>query len=150
MVNSPDLVLSLQRQPKTVSFWFIEAKFTALLGGMGKEASGRLLENLQVKHCGNNLLIEGLKATHQVMMPGDELDRMIRVACQNVAMALDGFQSSSNASRIDLWQWVRHEITTITTSSVYGPLNPYCDTEVETAFWSVNPLERRKSGLSFC
>ena len=47
VVSSPDLVLSLQRQPKTVSFWFIEGKFTAMLGGMSTDATDILLENVK-------------------------------------------------------------------------------------------------------
>ena len=39
IVNSPDLVLSLQRRPNIVSFWFIEAHFTAGLGGMSRQAA---------------------------------------------------------------------------------------------------------------
>ena len=91
VLNSPELISSLQRQPKIASFWFIEAKFTALLGGMSKEASEVLLKNLGANQPGRSLLIEGLKATHQAMMPGEELNRMIRVASQDIAMALDEF-----------------------------------------------------------
>lgn len=31
--------------------------------------------------------------------------------------------------------WVQHEITVATTECVYGPSNPYRDSEIEKAFW---------------
>ena len=50
VVSSPDLVLSLQRQPKTVSFWFIEGKFTAMLGGMSIAATDRDAYNYSISY----------------------------------------------------------------------------------------------------
>ena len=137
IVNSPDLVPSLQRQPTVVSFWFIEAQFTARLGGMSQEASQKLTANLQKGQGDKSLLITGLKATHQAMMPGERVNHMVRVAAQRITSALDKIGSSNNSGPVDLWHWVRHEITIITTDSVYGPLNPYRRPEVENAFWFV-------------
>ena len=49
VVSSPDLVLSLQRQPKTV-IWFIEGKFTAMLGGMSTDATDRDAYNYSISY----------------------------------------------------------------------------------------------------
>lgn len=135
ILNSPDLVLSLQRQPNVVSFWFIEAQFTARLGGMSREASEKLQANLRKGENERSLLIRGLKATHQAMMPGEGVNWMIRVAAQTIVKRLDAIKCTNKTQSLNLWHWVRHEITIITTESVYGPLNPYRDPEIESAFW---------------
>ena len=57
VVSSPDLVLSLQQQPKTVSFWFIEGKFTAILGGMSTDATDRDAYNYSISYISYNYYI---------------------------------------------------------------------------------------------
>ena len=137
VVNSPELVLAVQRHPKTVSFWFIEAKFTAILGGMSPSTSDKLLEHVEGAPGTRSLLVEGMKVTHQAMMPGKELDRMMETAVQTMASSLDRFGASNGARGIDLWSWVQNEVTITTTESVYGSMNPYRDPEVASSFWYV-------------
>jgi hypothetical protein len=141
VINSPKLVLSAQRQPKTLSFWFIEAKFTAKLGGLSKEASDKLLANLPHKQEDPGLFIKGMSATHKAMMPGESIDYMTLVAAKVAAASLERFETDETARRIDLWNWVQHEMTLETTESVYGPANPYRDPEVENGFWQVHTTE---------
>ena len=64
VVNSPELVLAVQRHPKTVSFWFIEAKFTAILGGMSRSASDKLLEHVEGTPGTRSLLLRHESHTH--------------------------------------------------------------------------------------
>lgn len=75
------------------------------------------------------------------MTPGRAINQMIHIAGQRTVTALDRLNDNLSTAQIDLWQWVRHEIMMITTESVYGPLNPYRDPEVEHAFWSVQVIE---------
>lgn len=135
VVNSPDLVLSLQKQPRTVSFWLVESKFTAKLGGLSKTATEMLLDNVGTDLGGKSLLIEGLKATHVAMMPGMAINDMLYLTSQTFAIRLNRFETDSKRRRVDLWSWLRHEVTMGTTESVYGPKNPYRDPEVEKGFW---------------
>ncbi|KAL8924174.1 MAG: hypothetical protein Q9172_002796 [Xanthocarpia lactea] len=143
ILNSPDLVLSLQRQPDVVSFWWVESHFTAKLGGMSMAASHRLHAHLGKGKNSQSLLITGLKATHQAMMPGEGLNSMMGIAGQTILRRLHDLRDATKTEPIDLWNWVRHEITIIVTESVYGPLNPYRDSEIETAFWLVSLLPLR-------
>lgn len=143
VVNSPDLVNSIQRQPRIVSFWFIEAVFTAKLGMMSNEAGKLLLQGVNGERDGTpSLLVEGLKVTHRTMMPGETFDQMLYVAVQEINTALGRFDRDEKARRIDLWDWSQHEITIATTASVYGPKNPFQDPMVEKAFWYVENLHR--------
>ena len=120
-----------------LSFWFIEAKFTAKLGGLSKEAGDKLLASLQNEQRGPGLFMEGMNATHKAMMPGEGVDQMALVAAKVAATTLARLETDKTARQIDLWQWVQHEITKETTESVYGPMNPYQDHEIENGFWQV-------------
>ena len=135
VVNSPNIVRAVERQPKTISFWYVEAKATSRIGGMSKEANKKLLENLQGVHGKESLLLKGLDETHKVMKPGNGITPMVSIAAQTAAGHMEELETNSSSRRIDLWEWVRHEITVATTEAVYGPTNPYRDTDVEHAFW---------------
>lgn len=108
VANSPELVLSCQRLPKIVSFWFIEGIFTAKLGGMSKDASERIVENLRGEQIEHGVFIKGMRATHQAMMPGREVGAVVRVACEMIAIAQEQFEKKPEGRRIDLWKWVQH------------------------------------------
>ncbi|KAF7928884.1 uncharacterized protein EAE97_009726 [Botrytis byssoidea] len=105
-------------------FWYLEARFTAELGGLSGEGTKKLVANLEPASEKPSLLVEGLKATQQAISPlgGARLDNLANGA-GNINL------------NTDLWAWVQHEITVATTESVYGPENPYRDSKVETGFW---------------
>ncbi|MCJ1394809.1 hypothetical protein MMC18_007689 [Xylographa bjoerkii] len=134
VLNSPELVLSVQRLPKRMSFWFIEANFTAKLGGMSKEAGDKLLKNLHDDQEGPSVFLEGMKAMHKATMPSEGVDQMVRVTAEMTSTDMSKLDLNPNARRIDLWDWVQHTMTIATTQSIYGPRNPYLDPEVEYGF----------------
>lgn len=78
IVNSPDLVLPIERQPKIFSFWPIEARFTVALTGMTDKASQLFLRNLDVRDgstkstdsrdSSDNLMLKGMKAMQLAMI----------------------------------------------------------------------------------
>ena len=136
IVSSPDLMNSLHRMPKVVSFWFMEAKFTVLLGGFSKRSANNLTANLNPDSRDSSLLIEGLKATQQAMSPQGGVEDMNRAAAEVTSTRLDALSKlESERKSVDLWAWVQHEVTVATTESVYGPANPYRDERVESGFW---------------
>ncbi|KAF7943272.1 hypothetical protein EAE96_011202 [Botrytis aclada] len=137
IVGSPELINSLQRQAKTASFWYLEARFTAELGGLSRDGTKKLVANLEPASDKPSFLIDGLKATQQAISPLGGVDEMIRVAAENIQARLDILANGAGGVKLntDLWAWVQHEITVATTESVYGPGNPYRDPKVETGFW---------------
>lgn len=141
VINEPNLVLAAQRQPKIISVWQVEATATAALGALSTTASNKLKSNLCPRHDedtlqGKGLLLEGLNATHQAMAPGPGFQQMLLAASQTIAEDLNALSEKGAAQRrVDLWQWVKHEVTHATTESVYGPMNPYRDLAVENGFW---------------
>ena len=117
IVNSPDLVISVQRQPRTFSFWYLEAKFTTVLGGLSKTTGNMLRSNAHGEHGMQGLFLDGMMASHKAIISGEELRRMSHAAVQMVAEALDGLEAVEGTRSIDLWKWVEHEMMLVTTGS---------------------------------
>jgi hypothetical protein len=138
IIGSAELMNSLHRQAKAVSFWYLEARFTAELGTLSRDGSKKLVANLEPASKDRSLLTDGLKATQQAVSPVGGLDEMIRIAADNTKIRLDSLASVENRSlTINLWDWIQHEITVATTERVYGSGSPYRDSKVEAGFWYV-------------
>ena len=65
VINSPVLVLAVQRQPKTLSFWFLEATFAVGMAELSKEVKVALLENVHGEDERPSLFMDGMKVVHQ-------------------------------------------------------------------------------------
>jgi hypothetical protein len=68
------------------------------------------------------------------LAPGTHLDAMNRVMLGLVAGSLNRLKEQLPTT-VRLFDWVNHQITLVTTSSAYGPSNPYKDPQFEAAFW---------------
>jgi hypothetical protein len=68
IVNSPELVFSIQRHYKALSFWFLEAKFTIKLGALSEKSGKHLLEIAAGRDDGPSLVVDGMKHTHTAMI----------------------------------------------------------------------------------
>ena len=70
------------------------------------------------------------------MAPGQGFQEMLAAACRAIADSLNALpERHTEQMRVDLWQWVKHEVTHAMTECIYGPMNPYRDLAVENAFW---------------
>jgi hypothetical protein len=151
IIGSPELMHTLHKHPQTVSFWYLEAKFTTQLGAMTKETAKSFAANLEPNAQEPNIvMMEGLKATHSAMTPQGGMDEMNRVAASVTKTRLDGLIraiQSKKTAPVDLWEWVQHEITVATTECVYGVHNPYRDPKVEAGFWYASLRRRLTSPL---
>ena len=134
VVNSPDLALAVQRHPKALSFWYLEALFGKRLAAISSEAGLRIMTNVHGEEDGPSLFWDGIMFLTKVLKPGSGLDAMNRAMVQRISKSLNEL-GDKESSTVDLWKWVRHIITMATTESTYGPMNPYKDEEVEKAFW---------------
>ena len=133
VINSPDLVLAVQRQPKTVSFWFIEATFAVGMGGLSKEAAKALQDNIHGEDDKSSLVMDAMRVIHQDLMPSPGLDQMSLVAAQKLAASVDVLTKNGTVE-IELWQWINHELVASITDGVYGPKNPYRNPDIIDAF----------------
>lgn len=73
------------------------------------------------------------KYVHPALSAGPGLDSMNRRAIQVISKSLDE-RSQKGATKVQLWQWVRHELLLASTEGVYGPKNPFRDPAMEEAW----------------
>lgn len=136
VVTKPELIQLAQKQHKTLAFPPIEAKFASTVCGASLEAQAILARNVNGDEGDVGLSMESHAAMRDALKPGSQLDDMNRLMLQEIAKALDLLQPPRGQSRrIGMYGWLREAITTATTRSVYGPMNPYDDKAIADAFW---------------
>ncbi|KAG4028016.1 hypothetical protein MFRU_025g00810 [Monilinia fructicola] len=140
VVTSPSLVPSLQRQHKAISLWHLEGQFGARLAGLSKSASERLLADVFSDSDAPSLMVKGIKVIQGALSPSGGMFSMLREAALATKNHLDNLESTArndnNCETIDLWDWVRHGLTVVTSESLYGAQNPYRDPKIEAGFWA--------------
>ncbi|KAI1206943.1 cytochrome P450 [Annulohypoxylon truncatum] len=137
VVTDPELVQTVQKQHKILAFPPIEAKFASQVCGASLEAQAILNKNVNGDEGNFGLSMESYDAMRAGLKPGSQLDDMNRLMIQEIAKSLDSLQPRKGESRrIGMYSWLRDAITTATTRSVYGPMNPYDDKSIADAFWN--------------
>lgn len=139
VVNSTALITAVERQFKTLAFPPIEVRAAINVMGATEKGKVMLMKNMDFKdgkwcNWDKAYAVSYSKAIHPAMSPGADLDAMNRDAFQKIAESLQVLRKET-PKIIDLFDWVRHEITFATTESVYGPMNPFKDPNIESAFW---------------
>lgn len=136
VVTRPQLIQTVQKQHRVLAFPPIEAKFASTVCGASREAQDILAKNVNGDEGDFGLSMESYAAMRTALKPGSLLDDMNRAMIGEIAKSLDLLEPARGESRkIGMYAWLRDAITTATTRSVYGPLNPYDDKEVADAFW---------------
>ncbi|EDN98426.1 hypothetical protein SS1G_13284 [Sclerotinia sclerotiorum 1980 UF-70] len=136
VIASPDLMSHLHRKHKAISLWQLEGRFTAQLAGLSESGRDRLLANVFFGSDTSSLMIKGIKIIQGALSPLGGMKRMLQVAALATKNRLDNQATPARNNRTDLFEWVRHELTIVTTESLYGDGNPYRDPNVEAGFWS--------------
>lgn len=136
VVTKPELVQTVQKQHKILAFPPIEAKFASTVCGASPEAQAILNKNVNGDEGDFGLSMESYAAMRAGLQPGARLDDMNRFMIKEIADSLDLLEPARGQSRkLDLYSWLRDAVTTATTRSVYGPMNPYDDKAIVDAFW---------------
>jgi hypothetical protein len=135
IVTTPNLIQSIQKQPKILAFPPIEAKFSNQVCGTSKEARDILMKNINGDEGNWGLSMDSFSAMRDALVPGPNLDEMNRAMIQNVAASLDELMTTGKPVKKCLARWLRDTITIATTNAVYGPQNPYKDQSVQDGFW---------------
>jgi hypothetical protein len=125
----------VQRLHKALAFEPIVAKATQSVAGCSSEAQSIMQTNLDGSQ-GPRSYVRTFRDIMKILMPGPALDSMNGIMIRNIANSADKLAAGTGAS-INLFKWLRHELTMATTNSVYGPGNPYVDPVIEDAFWYV-------------
>ena len=136
IVNSPDLMVSIQRNWKKLQFAPIASRFLARICHLSPRATKILMAKASLDKGDESLYSETLKAIHTTVGSGSEgLEHMSRIAIRNVCTSLDSLAIDTGPVRLNLAFWLRHEITLATSEAIYGPANPFRDPNVEDGFW---------------
>lgn len=136
IITQPELIQTVQKQHKILAFPPIEAKFASTVCGASAEAQAILDKNVNGDEGDHGLSMESYAAMRAALKPGEELDGMNRIMLQEVGKSLDALQpAKGEVKKLGLYTWLRDVITTATTRSVYGPMNPYDDKSIADAFW---------------
>ncbi|KAJ4422064.1 hypothetical protein N0V82_003254 [Gnomoniopsis sp. IMI 355080] len=136
VVTKPALIQTVQKQHKILAFPPIEAKFATQVCGASPEAQSILAKNVNGDDGDFGLSMESYAAMRAALHPGPLLDDMNRVMIKEIADSLDLLEPAEGQTRkVGMYTWLRDAITTATTRSVYGPMNPYDDKDIADAFW---------------
>lgn len=136
VVTKPELIQMVQKQHKVLAFPPVEAKFASTVCGVSAETQALLLRNVNGDEGDFGLSMESHAAMRAALKPGSQLDDMNRAMVHQVACALDLLDPGEEKTRqVGMYGWLRDIITTATTRSVYGPMNPYDDKTIADAFW---------------
>ncbi|CAN8100028.1 unnamed protein product [Discula destructiva] len=136
VVTKPDLVQMVQKQHRVLAFPPVEAKFASTVCGVSAETQALLLRNVNGDEGDHGLSMESHAAMRAALKPGTQIDEMNRGMIREIAASLDLLEPDKGTTRqIHMYEWLRDTITTATTRSVYGPMNPYDDKAIADAFW---------------
>lgn len=126
----------MQRQHKILAFPPIQAKFASTVCGASAEAQAILAKNVNGDDGDFGLSMESYAAMRNALKSGPQLDDMNRSMIQEMMNAIDSLQpANAESKKIGMYAWLRDAITTATTRSVYGPMNPFDDKAIVDAFW---------------
>jgi hypothetical protein len=132
--TSPELLYSLQRQPKSLSFWYFEAHFTAKLGGLSQAGTDECFRGVRPESTDACSVIDCLKGVKTAVSAQGDLEKMSQVATRVLDGAIQKLMQDEGVS-IDLEAWVKREVMLASTDAVYGANNPFRDPAVVEGFW---------------
>ena len=137
IVNSPELVVAVQRQTKSLTFEPFVAAILPKLLLVDKDAMEIVKRNLDGNEGGWGLIPDTHRETWPAMAPGPQLDPMIQKMFSTLLPFLDEFAGvGKGANSTDLYAWARRAFTLAGTDALYGPENPFrWDSKLEKAFW---------------
>ncbi|KAG9239552.1 cytochrome P450 [Amylocarpus encephaloides] len=141
IVNTPDLIATVQKQHKALSFHILSITSTINLGIMSDQASEALWANSGGDENENSLLRDGMATIHAGLKTGAA--KMNLVAAETVLKSLDELDERGEVE-IDLWKWAENCISLGATNALYGPENPHKDPAVAKGMMhyitNANPL----------
>ncbi len=137
VVNKPEIIRSVERQPKIMSFLPFEVNVSNVMTGVSKEGRDIISAVLNDREEKGSIMDDWHKAIIPLLALGPGLSAMNRAMTKNVVALCDKLQRlvGTDGARLQLYKCFRHEIGLATTDAIYGPKNPFKDPKVESAFW---------------
>lgn len=139
IVNSPELVMAVQRQNKTLSFQPFVAAVLPKLFLVDANVMEIVKRNMDGEKGDWGLIPDTHRETWPTLAPGPQLDLMIQNMLSALLPFFDEIAGDGEATtNTDLYGWVRRAFTLAGTETLYGPENPFRrEPGLEDAFWYV-------------
>ncbi|KAI4236576.1 MAG: hypothetical protein L6R40_006132 [Gallowayella cf. fulva] len=137
IINSPDLVVAVQKNPKVYDFSVFAIAMLPRLFDL--DSKTMRLASTQIDHPGGswNLVVETSRIMHRCLAPGPSLESMERLALTKMLRYFDELGNKPGDTVLELFAWLRTVMTIASTEAVYGPQNPFGKTaELEHALWA--------------
>ena len=140
VVCSPELVIAAQKDTKNLSFAPFVIAFAPRMFNVGKDDMDIISLNNDGRQGDWGLVPETHNGTYAALAPGQELDWMTRTMLDMMSTSLqalhDNIGKSSEGLEVNLYEWLRAEMSVASTEAVYGPENPFKrEAGLVEAFW---------------
>ncbi|KAI1111519.1 cytochrome P450 [Nemania sp. NC0429] len=121
------------RHVRTISFAPVLVRMASAVMGVSPDAAKIISEN----HPSDDGFVHGMtSAIRPTLSPGPKLNLLNRNAVQTIATSLDKVARTKTTLRLNLVEWVYHQVMIATTDGVYGPQNPFRDPVIQKAFFT--------------
>lgn len=100
---------------------------------MGVGPAGNAVIGSQKMFDDDSYLSTFVPSIHPGLSPGPGLDALNAAAIQYLSGSLSNLHSSS-PTVVELFSWIRDQLTMATTEATYGPKNPFGDSAVRKAW----------------
>ena len=136
IINSPDLVMAVQRNAKTLNSAPFAAKYAARVVNVSKETEVIWFHNVDGEDGEGSLFVDGMKAMQASLTPGNsELDHIVNVMLNSFLKPCKALDDEPQKRKLWLMVWLRDELTLAATDAIYGAMNPFEDRHVRNCFW---------------
>ncbi|KAJ8114557.1 hypothetical protein ONZ43_g4875 [Nemania bipapillata] len=134
IVNTPEVLSAVDKNPKSVAFAPIAARIIDKLSGLSSAGSKVVLDKLQGEERMEGYMNAVMREIHVTLSPGPDL----KFITDQVAYDLNDSirKLHGKTTRVNLLHWFRHEFGISSTNGIYGPENPFKDPKVEAGFWA--------------
>jgi hypothetical protein len=134
IINSPNLVVAVQRQHNVLSFWSVAAAFTSQLAGLSYCAEKTLVNNSQGEEGKPSLMRTEMENAHtSFRLGGKFLSTLQRAALEILAPSIVNLEEQIGTT-IELKSMVGNSIMESVTGSIFGENNPFEDLNLRKDF----------------
>ncbi|KAL2866099.1 cytochrome P450 [Aspergillus lucknowensis] len=137
VINSPKLVAAIRRNHRTMSLDPLFTRTAQCVGGI----HGPGLQLLRGKESQGQGLGHATTAALRPALLGEGLDQLNRKMIGYLSKSVEQLKSRGT---VDLYDWCTLAMTLASTEPIYGPMNPYSDSNAREAYWE---LEKNLSFL---
>ncbi|KID84407.1 cytochrome P450 [Metarhizium guizhouense ARSEF 977] len=134
IANTPEVLSSIDKNPKAVAFITIAARVIDRLSGLSALGSKILLDKTVGEDRWDGYMHAVSKGVHATLSLGPDL----KAVTDRVAYDLNDSVKKlhGTTTRINILAWFRHEFGMSSTNGIYGPKDPFKDPKVEAGFWA--------------